>query len=259
MIYTKDMVKQNLIEAGFKGDETVLVHSAFSKIKNIEGGATALLEVFKEYFEEGLVILPTHTWASMTKDNDTMVLSDANSCVGYLTNVAIKDSDFVRSAHPTHSVVACGHLANDFVKDDNYATTPVSPNGSFGKLKKGAKIIFLGAPLSKNTFIHSIEEEYNVPDRFTEHIYAFYSKLKDGECIEFKMPKHFSTKHPHLSENYAKLLDTLYRKEAAKSFKFMDIDAIVLDAKMTYEIVCEILNKDLHAFDDLRDVDKYVK
>ncbi len=258
MIYSKQMVKEDLKKAGIASTDILMVHSAFSKVKNIEGGAETLLAAFKEVLTDGIFILPSHTWASVNYDNAIMDKSESNSCVGYLTNVAIKDSDFIRSNHPTHSVVAFGKKACDYINNDNEAKTPVSPNGSFGKLKYGGKILFLGAPLSKNTFVHSVEEEMNVPDRFTDHIYTFYTK-DDDKTYEFHMPRHYSTKHPHISENYEKLLPIMLRKGIAKEVKIMDVKAILVDAKECRDLVKTILEQDIHAFDDSRNVEIYVK
>lgn len=255
-MYQKEFVLKQLQNSGLKSTDTVMIHSAFSQIKNIEGGANGLLDVLKTYFKDGLLLLPSHTWASVNFDGAYFDKNEANSCVGYLTNVAIKDKEFLRSNHPTHSILAYGHKAKEYIKDDDNAITPASLNGSFNKLKYGAKILFLGAPLSKNTFIHSIEEEMNVPDRFTTHIYHFITKDNDRH-IDFYMPRHFSTKHPHISENYEKLLPIMLKKKIAHTFSFMDIDAILVDAQECYKLVKTILEKDLHAFDDLRDVECY--
>jgi len=254
LLYTKDILVNELKETGISKNDTLMVHSSFSTIKNIDGGVKAVLEAFKEALSDGLLLLPTHTWASMKEDGAIMHKGDANSCVGYLTNAAILDPDFIRSNHPTHSVVAYGKRALEYIKSDDFATTPVPPNGAFGNLKNGGKILFLGAPLSKNTFVHSIEEEMNVPDRFTEYIYTFYTEEK-GNLIEFKMPRHYSTKNPHISDNYEKLLPVMLKKNIAKKVKIMDSESYLVDAKRCYELVVEILKKDIHAFDDLREIE----
>ncbi len=254
-MYKKEELLNEIKNIGLNGNETLMIHSSFSSVKNIEGGAESFLEAFKEYFKNGLLLLPSHTWASIKNDNDVLNKQEANSCVGYLTNVAIKDKDFIRSNHPTHSVVAYGMNAIDYIKDDDYAKTPVSPNGSFGKLKNNGYILFIGAPLSKNTFIHSIEEEMNVDDRFTDHIYTFYTN-DYNKLIKFNMPRHYSTLNPHISDNYEKLLPVLLKRNIAKKVKIMDSNSYLLDAKKTYNLVKEILNKDIHAFDDLRDIEE---
>ncbi len=241
-----------------KSYDTVMIHSSFKSIKNIMGGGNTILKALKDYFKDGLLLLPTHTWATIKEDMAIMNKEEANSCVGYLTNLAIKDKDFIRSNHPTHSVVACGKNALEYIKDDDFATTPVPPNGSFGKLKNGGKILFIGCPLSKNTFIHSIEEEMNVENRFTEHIYTFYTMDKDSNKLEFHMPRHYNALCPHISDNYEKLLPLFLASGCAKRIKLLDSTSYLLDASSVYQIVKNILGNDIHAFDDLRDIREYM-
>ncbi|MGM9971239.1 MAG: AAC(3) family N-acetyltransferase [Anaeroplasmataceae bacterium] len=247
-----DLIK-DIKNMGLFGNETLMIHSSFSSIKNIEGGALSVLKAFKECFKDGLLLLPTHTWGSVTKDNDVMNKSECNSNVGYMTNVAIKDKDFIRSNHPTHSVVAYGKKALEYIKDDDYATSPAYVNGSFGKLKNNGYILFIGCPLSKNTFIHSIEEEMNVPNRFTSHIYTFYTN-DNGNMMKFNMPRHYNEKCPHISDNYEKLLPIMLKLNIAKKIKLLDSISYLVDAKKCHDLVINILSNDIHAFDDNRDI-----
>lgn len=256
-MFTYDDLMQDLKKSGINGLDTVMVHSAFSTIKNIEGGAETVLKAFKEFFKNGLVLFPTHTWDSMKRSGAVMDKRKANSCVGYLTNAAIKDPDFIRSNHPTHSVCAYGKDAEEYIKDDDNAKTPVPPEGSFGKLKYNGKILFIGCPLSKNTFIHSIEEEMEVPNRFTEEIYTFYTK--DGSNkMEFNMPRHYNENCEHISDNYEKLKDVFISSGALRRIKLLSSQAYILDANAAYTIVKHILSADIHAFDDQRDIKEYL-
>lgn len=257
-MYNYDDFISDLKKSGLKSRDTVMIHSSFHSIKNIEGGVLTILKALKDYFKDGLLLFPAHTWDSIKNDNDVMIKSEANSCVGYLTNIAIKDPDFIRSNHPTHSVVAFGKGAAEYVKDDDFAKTPVPPNGSFGKLKFGAKILFIGCKLSKNTFIHSIEEEMEVPSRFSEHIYTFYTMLENGEKMEFHMPRHYNEKCAHISNNYEKLLPLFLNAGAGRRIRLLDSTSYLIDAMSSYQIVKNILANDIHAFDDERDISEYI-
>ncbi len=249
MDYKSEDIIKDLKNMGLKGTERIMIHSAFSQIKNIDGGAKTLIDTFKSYFKDGLLLFPTHTWASVRSDYDTLIKTDSNSCVGYLTNEVLKDKDFIRSNHPTHSVCAYGKDSEEYIRNDNYATTPVPPNGSFGKLRDGDYILFIGAPLSKNTFIHSIEEEMNVANRFTEHIYTFYVKDENNNILEFHMPRHYSTYSAHISDNYEKLLPVILKNKIAKKVRFLDSTSYLVDSKKLYLFVKDLLKKDIHIFD----------
>ena len=200
----KDKIYKILNELNLKKNDNILIHSSLKSIGKIEGDAIELIEALKSYFTEGMILFPTHSWSFMKNDGDILNLNEANSCVGALTNIALKNG-FIRSHHPTHSVCGYGKNVENYLKFDDEAKTPVSPNGCFGHLKDyNFKILFLGAKISKNTFIHSIEEEYNVSDRFTSHIYHFYST--DGiNKYEYYMPKHYTSYNPHISDNYGSI------------------------------------------------------
>lgn len=253
-MYSYDNLLNDIKKSGIKSNEILMIHSSYKSLGEVEGGGQTVINAFKEALKDGLLLFPTHTWGSIQKSGQIMDKKSPNSNVGYLTNLAILDSDFVRSNHPTHSVCACGVNANLYIKDDDYATSPAPANGSFGKLINGGKILFLGAPLSKNTFVHALEEIALVPDRFTNEIFTFYTQLEDGSLKEFKMPRHFNAKCPHISDNYEKLLPLMIKEGACKEVKILDSKSYLVDAKKCADIVFRILKNDIHAFDDLRDI-----
>lgn len=245
---TKEDILFDLKKTGLKNNDKLMIHSSLKSFGNIEGND--ILLALKEYFNQGLVIFPTHTWAYIKEDNQIFDVNNTPSCVGMLTNLALKDKDFKRSLHPTHSVCAYGKNKEKYLLLDNNQNTPVSPTGCFGSLAKmNAKIVFLGAPLSKNTFIHSIEEVFNVPDRFTDKIYHFISKDNDL-FYDYYMPRHFSTKRDHLSENYTKLLPHLIKHNIAYIDYIGNSKSVIIDAKECYLYVSYLLKNNLHIFDD---------
>jgi len=254
LMLLKKEIKEILASLKLKANDTLLIHSSLKSIGQIEDNAEGLLEALMDYLSDGLLIFPTHTWDVMKQDDMVFDVNETPSCVGALTNIARKTKGFIRSMHPTHSVCAYGKNAKWYVDHDLNATTPVGINNCFGILKDlNAKIMFIGAPLSKNTFIHSIEEEFDVAERFTNHIYHFISKDND-KYVEFNMPKHYSKYNPHLSEHYEKLLPIFLQKKIAMEFMLGNAKSYLIDAKKSYELVCDILNKDIHAFDSFKDI-----
>ena len=256
-IQTLDTSKEDIIDdlksAGINACDNILIHSSLKSFGNIKG--ELIVEALTEYINEGLIVFPTHSWATMKIDNQVFDVNKTESCVGALTNVALKTPGFKRSMHPTHSVCAYGKEKEEYLALDNDVNTPVNPSGCFGKVlaEKNFKILFCGAPLSKITFVHSIEEEFNVEDRFTEHIYTFISKDEDKEII-YHMPKHFSTKNPHLSEHYEKLIYPMLNMGIAKECYIGNSHTYIVNAKECREYVIRLLKNDIHVFDDFREV-----
>ncbi len=253
---TKEDILFDLKNAGLKSNDTVFIHSSLKSFGSIDG--KELLSALKGFFKDGMVIFPTHTWSTIQEDGDVYDASSTKACVGTLPNLALRDLDFKRSMHPTHSVCAFGKDKEEYLKLDLSQNTPVSPTGCTGSLWiYGAKILFAGVPQSKNTFIHSIEEEMLVPDRFTDKIYHFKS-LGMGVELDYYMPRHFSTKRDHLSENYAKLLSHFLEHGIATQAYIGNSLTTIVDAKACRAYVKYLLSKNIHIFDDDKEfVDNY--
>ena len=253
-------IGNKIVLIDFKSDyvanDNILIHSSLKSFGNIKG--EIIIEALTTYITEGLIVFPTHSWATMKQDNQVFDLKNTPSCVGALTNIALNTEGFKRSSHPTHSVCAYGNDKDEYLALDNNVNTPVNPNGCFGKVlsDKKFKLLFMGAPLSKITFVHSIEEEFDVEDRFTDHIYRFISKDGNKKRI-YNMPKHFSTKNPHLSEHYEKLLGPMLNMEIAKKCYIGNSKTHIIDAYKCREYVYKLLEDDIHVFDDYREVKEF--
>ncbi len=248
---TKEDLLFDLKRNGIKREDTLMIHSSLKSFGNCRG--EDIIAALQETVDKGLLIFPTHTWATIREDHQVFEAEHTPSCVGALTNIALKTNGFKRSLHPTHSVCAYGVNKDAYLDLDLHSTTPVSPQGCFGALKAyDTKILFMGAPLTKNTFIHSIEEEFQVEDRFTDHIYHFTSKGY-GRTIEYYMPRHYSTKNAHLSEHYQKLLPHLLKQGIAKKTYIGNSKTYMVDARKCYHYVKKLLEKNIHLFDDYED------
>lgn len=253
-LYTSEEdIINDLKHAGIKPDDNILIHSSLKSFGTIKG--ETIIKALTSYITDGLIVFPTHSWATMKQDNQVFDISKTPSCVGALTNIALNTEGFVRSMHPTHSVCAYGKNKEEYLSLDDNSNTPVNPNGCFGKVlaEKKFKLLFMGAPLSKITFVHSIEEEFDVEDRFTDHIYTFKS-VGNKKKIVYHMPKHFSTKNPHLSEHYEKLLKPMLNMGIASEHYIGNSLTHIIDADKCRNYVYRLLEDDIHVFDDFREV-----
>lgn len=108
--YNKQQLKDQLKSMGLKGDETILIHSSMKSIGEVDGGADTVLDAWMEYFKDGLLLLPTHTWKTVNADNPVYNPQITPSCVGLLTNMFMKRDGVIRSLHPTHSMAGYGKM-----------------------------------------------------------------------------------------------------------------------------------------------------
>lgn len=245
MRYAKQDLKQQLLEMGLRNTDTVLIHSSMKAIGEVEGGADSVLDVWMEYLEQGLLLLPTHTWAQMSEEYSVFDPEKEESCVGLLTNLFRKRQGVVRSLHPTHSVAAYGRYAAEYVQGEENCNTPCTPGGCYDRLRQAeGKILLVGVGHERNTFIHSVEEVLNVPNRLTDRPTLFQVILPDGSRKPVYMRRHYNAVQPHISQDFVKLEQAFYDTGAAKRVKFGNADCILCDAEGVFEVTRHILAPD---------------
>lgn len=245
MLYTKEDLKKQLAEAGLLPTDTVLVHSSMKAIGAVEGGADTVLDAWMEYFSEGLLLLPTHTWRQMSAEYNVFDPEKEESCVGLLTNLFRKRDGVVRSLHPTHSMAAYGRTAAEYIRGEENCNTPCTPGGCYDRLRTvGGKILLVGVGHERNTFIHSVEEVLNVPNRLTDKPVLFYVVMPDGQRKKVYMRRHYNAMQPHISEDFVKLEQAFYDRGAAKRVLFGEASCILCDAKKVFEVTRDVLAPD---------------
>ena len=97
-MYTKENLKQQLHSMKLTGKETILIHSSMKAIGEVESGADTVLDAWMEYFADGLLLLPTHTWANVNAECPVYDYRSTPSCVGLLTNL-FRRRDEIGRAH----------------------------------------------------------------------------------------------------------------------------------------------------------------
>lgn len=246
-MYTKQDLKKQLEEMGLRPEDAVMMHSSMKAIGQVEGGADAVLDVLMEYFSEGLFMTPTHTWAQMSDTYNVFDPVNEPSCVGLLTNLFRKRPGVVRSLHPTHSIAAYGKNAEEYIKGEENCTTPCTPGGCWDRLRKvKGKILLVGVTHARNTFIHSVEEVFQVPQRFTKEPVTFYINMPDDTRKEVAVYRHYNPDAPHISEHYDKLMEAFFETGAAKKGYLGDAECILCEAEALFEVTGRVLKKEIN-------------
>jgi aminoglycoside 3-N-acetyltransferase len=149
---------------GVKAGDALLVHSSLKSMGHVEGGAETVIAALREVLtEEGTLLFPTLSYATSCVDHYFSNL-ETPSCVGAITEAFRKMQGVRRSNHPTHSVAAIGKYRDEMVGEAELDDTPVGAHSPFMKLAdyKG-KILLLGCPFARNTFMHGVEEIASAP------------------------------------------------------------------------------------------------
>ncbi|RAV22589.1 AAC(3) family N-acetyltransferase [Paenibacillus contaminans] len=249
---TKASLLQDLDNLKIAPHGTLLVHSSMKSIGDVEGGPDTVLDALSEYMKDGLLVLPTHTWASINQDNPEFHVSESPSCVGILTEVFRKRPGIWRSLHPTHSVAALGSDAEEFVSGDEKFDTPCARGSVWGKLlDRRAVIMLIGVDLTRNTFIHGIEEWMNVPGRVSDEPRQLYAVTPDGTRIHAPVRGHTAPVWNH----YSKVDGLLEAKGAMRKGRFGDAEVRLCDTARTTELLSAMLRMEPDLFLDDTPID----
>lgn len=239
-MYNKQDLLHHLEQLKIDQKGTLLVHSSMKSIGQVEGGADTVLDCLLEYMKDGLLVFPTHTWSYINADHPKFSVNDSPSMVGILTELFRNRPGVVRSWHPTHSVAALGKGAEDFVKDNEKFDTPCARGSSWGKLfDQKATILLIGVDLRRCTYIHSVEEWLDIPDRLTDEHEQLYTITPDGTEIPVQQRRHIN----HTSEKYGRVEDVFLENEAMYIGKFGDAEVRVCDAAKMADLLIPLLKE----------------
>lgn len=251
-MYSKDDLMKAIKNIGIKPTDTLLIHSSMKAIGNVENGGDTVIDAFMEYMQDGLLIFPTHTWAQINNSYNVFYPETEPSCVGILSNLFMKRPNVIRSLHPTHSVAAYGADALEYVKGEENCETPCAREGCWGKLyDRGAKILFLGCDLKSNTYLHGVEEWYDIPNRLTETYIPLKIAMPDGTIMDRPSYRHnFPAGKGNISHNYDKMLEPFIYKGVANQGFIGDADSVLCDAVGIADFTATMLKQKPDLFDD---------
>lgn len=202
MTYTKNDLKEQMSAMGIKPNDTVIIHTSFKAVGDIEGGPEAFIDAFCEYLYDGLFIVPTQTWANVTKDSPIYDPETSEPCIGLVPRTAYKRKDGIRSLHPTHSMWVHGKGKEDFVKDEENAETPARVGGAWWKLgETGAKILLIGVDHGRNTYIHVVDEIAGLDDRLSDEPWDVTVKTYGGQAVTHPFRPHDASRTGSLNFN----------------------------------------------------------
>jgi aminoglycoside 3-N-acetyltransferase len=236
---TKQDIKDFLKSINVKQTDTVLIHTSFKSIGGVENGCDGFLDGFIEYLTDGLFIVPTHTWANVNRDNPVFDVKTTIPCIGAVPTTAAFRKDMVRSLHPTHSIAVHGKRAKEYVLGEENSQTPCPKNGAWDRLyQENAIVLLIGVTLNRNTYMHTFDESFNLPNRF--------DKPFDVTAIDSDGNKYTHIFYPHLgtgSEFFINYRPALEKTGALTYAKLGDATVEVFDVQKGTKTISHILNK----------------
>jgi aminoglycoside 3-N-acetyltransferase len=243
-MHSASRLRNDLVELGVEADDCLLVHSSMKAIGAVEGGADTVLDVLIDHLSAGLLLLPTHTWADWNNPERIFDPREEPSCVGVLSERFRQRPGVVRSWHPTHSMAGTGAAAAAYLAGEEHTRSPCPRRGCWGRLYDvGARILFLGAPLRTNTFLHSVEEWHDIPDRLAAIPTCYRIRRPEGALIDCPQHGHHSSLGD-VSQNYDKVEPDLRRLGIAREGRFGDARSVLCDVRAMADFVGQRLRRD---------------
>lgn len=245
-MYSEKDLMEDIKALGIEPEDILTIHISLKSVGEIDTrektGAEVMISALRKCVDKGLLLVPAHTFKNI-RQTPVFDIRNTMPCIGTVPGVAVQmankaydngDKTCVRSMHQSHSVVAFGEKAYEFVEGDRTAFSPAPEFGSYGKLRKmNGKILLIGVDFSKNTFFHSVDE-YIEPEAM-DPPYDITGVDYDGTRTA-RQARNCSGD----ASQYVKYEPYLREMGALKYGKIGDAKAIVCDAKICFD---EIVKK----------------
>lgn len=251
---TARRIADGLRTLGIVDGDTLLVHSSIKSLGPLKHGPQTVVDGLREAVgPDGVIAVPTHTWATINAKLPVFDVRNTASHVGYLTNLIRQQPGAVRSLHPTHSVAAIGKGASAFTADHEIHDTPCSRTSPYGRLVEAhGKVLMLGVDLEYCTLFHGFEEWAEVPWCFAPDPEALVSLDERGKRIPVRSLRH--SEAPGLGRNFPGLQHLLELAGAVTTGTIGQSNCIVLDAKKAADLLVPLLRQFPDLVLSLRDV-----
>lgn len=166
---TRSDISRDLSALGLKHGDTVLVHSAMSRIGHIQGGAEAVIDAFLDVLgPDGTLAVPTFPFRggllAYVRGDPEFDVDATPSLMGSISEATRKRPGAVRSLEPTHPVAALGRQARFLTEAHLHGAGPCDEHSPLFRLTlAGGYVLLLGVDFRNCTLLHTAEELARVP------------------------------------------------------------------------------------------------
>lgn len=243
-MHTKKELQAQLKTMGITPADTVVIHTSMHAIGPVEGGPNGVIDAIRDYLHEGMLIVPTHTWHTVTPENPVYDVRKTPSGLGIIPNTAAFRKDGIRSLHPTHSMWVCGKGAEAYVAGEENAASPTPVGFCWDKLADiGAKILLIGVDNTKNTFIHAIDEHAKLPNRIGSVPDTYTIIDQKGNAITNYQYPLYCSKTEDISWFYGNFEKPLVDMGVQKFGKFGNAVVRYMDAMAARNLIMKIYSR----------------
>ncbi|MBQ4629731.1 MAG: AAC(3) family N-acetyltransferase [Clostridia bacterium] len=242
------IIRNDLISLGLGKGDSVLIHSSFKSMGEVDGGIQTLVDAILDCIgSTGTLLAPTLSYEYVPQTNPIYNHVDTPSCVGAVSEFIRSMDGAKRSIHPTHSCAAIGDKRDFFVCGHENDETPVGENSPISKLPKiGGKVLMLGCFFGFNTSMHGIEEKFPVSYVLSEKPISHTIVLND-RTYEKNYYRHSISKNG-FDQRYDRLLNVMDVNRGI----IHGAQSILIDCATMWKTALETLKKDEFYFVERR-------
>jgi aminoglycoside 3-N-acetyltransferase len=260
--WTKIQLLEQLRAIGIETGDTLLVHSALSKMGYIEGGPTTVVDVLLDAVgEEGHVLMPNSPNAEYQleyiRNLSVFDVQNDKSKLGAITETFRNHPEALRSCHPTEPVSCIGPNAAYFTQDHFGELTPYTTKSPFYRVaEKGGKILMIGVTLDNaGTNLHTLEDaikDFKYPIYFPE-LFHVDVKFPDGtiKSMQTKVHDPVWSKKRHCDD----LIPLFEEHGVLQHVQIGNAKTLLLDAKKMLETMISLYKTSGVTMYDLGDLE----
>jgi len=158
-----DLVRA-LRAVGIRSGDTVMVHAGFESHHGFRGSIESANNAFLDAVgpRGNLLMISMPYRSSSVEYLRKLKCFDVRrtpSAMGLMSEFFRRRDDVLRSAHPTHPILACGPQAEWLLEGHEQCIYPCGPGTPFDKLVQiGGKVAFFNVPFTVFTFFHFLED-----------------------------------------------------------------------------------------------------
>lgn len=155
---------------GLQAGDMVFVHSSLSSIGRVHGGAETVVDAFLDVLGPGgTLVVPTFVFSQNKTPNSIFDPQHDPSEMGQITEATRTRPGARRSHHQIHSVGALGPSAEEITS--HHGPSAWAADGPFWKIYElDMKIMLLGVPYLRCTYIHMLEQLVQVRYRWWREV-----------------------------------------------------------------------------------------
>jgi aminoglycoside 3-N-acetyltransferase len=193
--YGPEELKRALRELGIRVGDSIMLHSAFEAHHGFRGTSGQLVDAFLDVLgPSGTLLMVSLPYRSSTQDylrkGAIFDVRKTPSMMGLVSDFFRRRPGVVRSASPSHPILAYGARAEWFIEGHEHCLYPCGPGSPFAKFADvGGKFVFFNTPFDVLTFFHYLE--HIVSEKLSFRLYTdelFETRVldRDGRALVVK-------------------------------------------------------------------------